>query len=447
MAKGGSNTVYLVGLIFAILVSLVLLGVCYKLNEDLTAQEAKVRSAERKLEDEKKRVKELAAENKSIKELVTGDPTAQFSKDHYDDTILKEANKTLQDILSEEWIATDDWKNIQDPDVKAIWEKIASYRGEMDHFRSLNQLSKELMEQLKAVIHLIPRLRYERIRANEQVRSIRDQMDKMRAAKDKEIDDLRARLTAADDQILEQARKYDQEKKVLQDDIAKLREENKRITRDNAFVVARLESEKAQLLAKIKDLTKKEQRTFTANAKPDGEVVYADANLGYAWIDLGSNHGLRRNTQFHVYQYIKGGRQKVKGVIEVRRVEPDMSQCAILLEQEVKDPVTGEKVVVPDPNDPIVKGDLIRNPFFDKDEQKVFVFFGSKTHNGTYNLAEMKRKVAEFGGKVESKVTTETDFVVVLDEEDEDFREKFELATQFGVIFMREDEFLEYIGR
>ena len=324
---------------------------------------------------------------------------------------------------------------------------MTAYRGESDHFRSLNQLTKELMDQLKAVIHIIPRLRYERIRAREEVDTLRASMEKMRGENVREIEDLRARLTQADDQILEQARKYDQEKKRLQDEKEKLLDEMARINRDNALVVARLESEKAQLLGKIKDLTKKKTKSFTEYSRPDGEIVYADANLGYAWIDLGSNHGLQRNTVFHVYQFIKGGRQKVKGLIEVRRVEPDMSQCAILLDQEVKDPITGVRSTVPDPNDPVVKGDLIRNPFFDKDEQKVFVFLGTKTKNRYYNLPEMKRKIAEFGGKVNTQVTTETDFVIILNEDAEDFRAKFELASQFGVIFMREDEFIEYLGR
>ena len=149
-----------------------------------------------------------------------------------------------------------------------------------------------------------------------------------------------------------------------------------------------------------------------------------------------------------MYQFIKGGRQKIKGVIEVRRVEPDMSQCAILAHVQVQDPITGNKTLVPDVNDPVVKGDLIRNPFFDKDEQKIFVFLGSKTTNRSYNLPEMKRKISEFGGKVETEVTTETDFVVLLNREGvDDWKKKFDLAASFGVVFMREDEFLEYLGR
>ena len=37
--------------------------------------------------------------------------------------------------------------------------------------------------------------------------------------------------------------------------------------------------------------------------------------------------------------------------------------------------------------------------------------------------------------------------MIILNEDDEDFRGKFDQASSFGVIFMREEEFLEYLGR
>jgi len=141
--------------------------------------------------------------------------------------------------------------------------------------------------------------------------------------------------------------------------------------------------------------------------------------------------------------------QKIKGVIEVRRVDEDMSQCAIIENQTVTHPITGEQVHVPDPNNPIVKGDVIRNPFFDNEEQKTFVFLGTKLQNRYYNLQEIQRKIEDFGAKVARDLSIETDFVVLLGKEDEDaeMQEKVRKAAQFGVIFMREDELLEYLGR
>ena len=447
MARGSSgSTFYLVGLIFAILVSMGLLLVCYKLNQDVTAKESEITTYKRKYESELGRVKSLTQEVKGIRELVTG-RNQSFEKDHYETTILAQANTRLQEILSEEWIATEDWKNIQDVQIKQIWEKMTQYRGETQRFTNLGELYQELLDQLRAVIHIIPRLRYERIRSREEVDQIRADMERLRSDKQREIEDLRARLTQADDQALETARRLDQAKKTWQDEKESILQEVTRLNRDHALQSARLESEKAQLQGKIKDLTKKKTRSFAEFSKPDGGVVYADPALGYAWINLGSKDGLRRNLRFQVYQSVKGGRQRIKGVIEVRKVEEDMAQCAVLEAQEVRDPITGELLVVPDANDPVVKGDLIRNPFFDAEEQKVFVFLGKKLTNRYYNLPEIGRKIEEFGGKVEREVSTETDFVVLLGEGEEGFQEQYERATQFGVTFMREEELLEYLGR
>ena len=50
---------------------------------------------------------------------------------------------------------------------------------------------------------------------------------------------------------------------------------------------------------------------------------------------------------------------------------------------------------------------------------------------------------------VDKDVNIESDFVVVLGSADDDpeMQEKIRIATQFGVIFMREEELLEYLGR
>ena len=202
-----------------------------------------------------------------------------------------------------------------------------------------------------------------------------------------------------------------------------------------------------QLQERIRQLVKKKTKSFTEYSEPDAMIVHAEPALGYTWINLGHNHGLRRNIRFQVYRFVKGGRQQVKGVIEVRRIEDDMAQCAILEDQQVRDPVTGKIITVPDRNDPVVKGDLIRNPYFDKEEQKVFVFLGSKLQNRYYNLGEIKRRITEAGGRVDAKVSTATHFVVLLSEGDEDFQIQYDRAAQFGVIFMREAELMEYLGR
>lgn len=449
MAKGSGHTVYLVGLVFAILTSMGILVVAYTLNQDLTEAERKIVTAEDKLKVEVDRVKVIYKELQECRLLIHGRENDEVKYDHFKTTILDPASTKIPEILALEYAANDDWKNIQDAQVKQLWQKLVDFKQKPRQYTNFAELFAEIYDQMTALVHVLPRLRYERISAREEVETIRQNMVRDLQTRQREIDELRTEKNSLQDANIELGRRFDLEKKRLQEEKDNILKERSRLERDFRLEEARLQSTVSQLENRIEDLTKKQNKSFAEFSTNDGEVVFSDAALGYTWIDIGRRHGLRRNTRFQVYQFVKGGLQKIKGVIEVRRVEEDMAQCAIIENAEVIHPITGERLIVPDANDPIVKGDLIRNPFFDAGEQRDFVFIGTKLENRYYNLQELQRKVEEFGGKVDRDVSIGTDFVVVLGEaeEDADLQEKIRRASQFGVIFMREEEMLEYLGR
>jgi NAD-dependent DNA ligase len=449
MAKGTGQTVYLVGLVFAILTSMGILVVAYTLNQDLTEAERKIVTAEDKLKVEVDRVKVIYKELQECRLLIHGRENDEVKYDHFKTTILDPASTKIPEILALEYAANDDWKNIQDAQVKQLWQKLVDFKQKPRQYTNFAELFAEIYDQMTALIHVLPRLRSERISAREEVETIRQNMVRDLQTRQREIDELRTEKNSLQDQNIELGRRFDLEKKRLQEEKDNILKERARLERDFRLEEARLQSTVSQLENRIEDLTKKQNKSFAEFSTNDGEVVFSDAALGYTWIDIGRRHGLRRNTRFQVYQFVKGGLQKIKGVIEVRRVEEDMAQCAIIENAEVIHPITGDRLIVPDANDPIVKGDMIRNPFFDAGEQRDFVFIGTKLENRYYNLQELQRKVEEFGGKVDRDVSIGTDFVVVLGEaeEDADLQEKIRRASQFGVIFMREEEMLEYLGR
>jgi NAD-dependent DNA ligase len=150
---------------------------------------------------------------------------------------------------------------------------------------------------------------------------------------------------------------------------------------------------------------------------------------------------------FQVFRYIKGGRKRLKGKIIVKAVEADMAKVTIVEGARLKDPVTKKILVLPLRDDPIVKGDLIRTPLFDRNEQQVFVFLGDKPTNTIYKKKELERKIEEAGGKVDKEVSIATDFVILLGGAEDEERDPIDKAGQFGCIFMRESELLEYLSR
>src|SRR5262249_23673530 len=130
---------------------------------------------------------------------------------------------------------------------------------------------------------------------------------------------------------------------------------------------------------------------------PDGKVIDASKTSGLAWIDVGARHGLVRGTRFQVFDLGRGGERRPKGWVEVRELRDSTALCGIT---EVKDPM-----------DPIVAGDLISNPYFDRDKKPVFVFLGDLP--GRYSKEEVTRMLRAKGAQVEDQVTAMTDFLVV----------------------------------
>lgn len=449
MAKGSGNTVYVVGLIFSILVSLSLVFVSYSLNEDVEAQKRAASDAQQRYDQEVKRVQVLNQELQEIRKLVTGREFDEIKYDNYKSALLDPANKKLEEITSAEWGVTSAIEDIEDSAIKDGWRKVSeSFRAKRDGYTNLNDLFSEVYDMLTVLSQVIPRLRVERFLAKQEVTGVREDKAAAEARLQNELAQMREQRNRIQDEAIVRERNFDTLQRQLNEKNENLQAELARLQRDRRLEEARLISQISERDARIDDLTKKERRTFAQNSRPDGEVVYADGALGYAWINLGRRHGLRPNTVFQVYQFVKGGRQKMKGVLEVRRVEEDMAQCAVVEDATLQHPITGEEVHVPDPNDPVVKGDLIRTPLFDPHEQKTFVFLGATAKNRFYNREELEQKLQEFGARVDREVTIETDFVILLggEEEDAERQEQINTAARFGVTFMVEGELLEYLG-
>jgi uncharacterized membrane-anchored protein YhcB (DUF1043 family) len=445
MAKGTGGTIYLIGLIFAIIVAFALLGIAYYMNTKWAEVTIELAEAKKKYDREHDEVVRRDAEIANLNKIINGG-AGGANYDQIYTQYLAEANRKLQEMLSEEWILTEEWRTIKDPTVKETWEKLTQFKDKSDKFMNLIDYQQECLKHLQAVIHVVPRLRIERFKADEALALAKEEAAKEKVTAEAASADLRDKLAKEQDKALEQARNFDKEKRRLTDQIEKLQKEQTRLERDQTIAVTRLENEIKKRQLRIDELTKKQRKAFFETAKPDGEITYADAKLGYGWIDLGKTHGLRRGTRFQVYQFAKGGRQKVKGVVEVKKVEQDMSQVAIIEGYDYYDEETKEKFVLPDPNDPIVKGDLLRSPVFEKDAQPKFYFLGQKLTNRYYNMQELERKIDEFGGKVLKELSVEVDYVVVLAKGEEDTK-NYEKAIQFGVTFMKEEELLDYVGK
>ena len=150
-------------------------------------------------------------------------------------------------------------------------------------------------------------------------------------------------------------------------------------------------------------------------------------------------------------------------VAEIRKIDEELSQVAILTAYQYTNPDNNQIYLSPDliagiapeatlprQYDPIVKGDLIRSPFFDREEKQIFVFIGDERGitNPKYGLPDLKRKIEATGSTIAPTISIETDFAIALgNSNDPEFDEEFNKAVQFGITIMREPYLIQYLGR
>lgn len=189
-----------------------------------------------------------------------------------------------------------------------------------------------------------------------------------------------------------------------------------------------LEKEIAELQKRIDTVKMTKELAKERIEEADGRILAVDSEMRYAYIDIGRKDGVTRGGVFLVFDLLKGGKKKEKGEVRVEEVHEHVSKVSIIKEF--------------DPDDPVVKGDLIFSEVFEREKVKVFVFIGRM--RGKYTNEEARRKIMEVGWQVADKVTPETSYVVLGEGFEED--ENFEEARRLGVHIIREHELIEMLG-
>jgi len=188
--------------------------------------------------------------------------------------------------------------------------------------------------------------------------------------------------------------------------------------------------------------------------KPDGEIVWADASTGNVRINLGFADGLQRQVTFRVIDQAATNvtEAKIKGRIEVTRINEDHSADARILEDKL--------------TDPILRGDKIYSSAWQKGHRLHFALAGfvDIDGDGTNDRSKLKSIIAMNNGvvdaevlddgRIEGKMTFETQYLIKGDspteESSEQFRNGFtnmmDQASRLGVQVMSLEGFLQRIG-
>ncbi len=242
--------------------------------------------------------------------------------------------------------------------------------------------------------------------------------------------ELRAQLEALQVRLEKQQQEYTTElAKVRSDSEAVIDEKDAKISDEKRRGYI-LENRNKKLEERVSVLEReiRKERTFE-DVEPDGEVIEVSNQLGYAWINLGKEDRLTRGVVFNVYAEVQGGRKLRKGKVEVIEVDKDIAKVAI---QSTTDLLN-----------PIAETDKIASPFYNRNEAPVFVLAGDKLTTTRLSIAELERKIAEYGGVIASEVTHNTTYLVALS--GYQASPHYDIARKLGITILREDELLGFM--
>jgi Skp family chaperone for outer membrane proteins len=235
--------------------------------------------------------------------------------------------------------------------------------------------------------------------------------------------------------VAEKNRATEQERKLrTKEKLAQVHQKKRNLDRKNEEELNNLDERVKELqvaasgTSEIEELIReKPQAKFSPREQPDGEIVYVNDKNKTAYIDLGRSKGVLRGLTFNIFRYGKGGIRQEKGKAVVRKVQDNMSMVGII---ELKDDLN-----------PIVPGDFIINPVYDRNKVKYFVVAGTLDQ---YTPEQAIRRIERLGGKFEKAISAKTDFVILASGFKND--PKYKIAVERGIETMLETEFYSYTG-
>jgi hypothetical protein len=228
-----------------------------------------------------------------------------------------------------------------------------------------------------------------------------------------------AAAAAARQTFEEDRAKFERERKELLDLNEQQKSELAMQLAEKDAEITRLTTELRDKDQRIADLQAGRQQDHTVFERPDGEVTLVNQASRQVWVNLGYADALREQISFSVYDELSpvAGQNEPKAKIEVIRIVDDHLAVARIIDDE--------------PLNPIVSGDKIYSPVWERGKQVRFALTGQIDFDGdgrddserarqliTSNGGVVDAYVNEQGAQV-GQMTINTRFLVVGEEPNE----------------------------
>jgi len=215
------------------------------------------------------------------------------------------------------------------------------------------------------------------------------------------LTDEKNRLTTARDGAVATSKQFEETKRQAEDQLIKER-------RAWAVEKEKFDRNAMMLQSNLKDLGEvvKKFREVPTETGVDGHIVSVAEQGAVGYGDLGKKDGVLLGMTFSIFGQSDLGKTNPSPKAECRIVKVMQDAC----ELRVYYPYKGAA--------PVVSGDVLLNPVYDRERRLRFVLVGKMDINGDGldDTEQLKALIQEFGGKVNPALTVQTDYLVVGEE-------------------------------
>jgi len=211
------------------------------------------------------------------------------------------------------------------------------------------------------------------------------------------LDDEKARLTQARDDSVAQATRTKEELQRLTDEfIARQRQA--------AADHKKLQTDAMTLQNNLKDLGEElvKFRRVPTETGVDGRIISTAEKGSVAYGDLGRKDGVLLGMTFSVFSPNDLGRPDPQPKAHCRIVRIMDNSCEL-------------RIYALQGDNPVVTGDVLHNPVYDRQRRLRFVLVGKMDidGDGTDDVEQLKGLIQEFGGRLDASLTVQTDYLVL----------------------------------
>lgn len=305
----------------------------------------------------------------------------------------------------------------------------------------------ELQDEVRSVTSGVDALKREKL---EQVGILEGQVNAERAQRGTTVADLQQQIA----QRIAERDGYRDQRDGHEERIRELEQQISRVQEEAQGEVSALQLNLAQATQTLEEM----QRQGAMVSRPweetgvDGEIVEVAPDREVAYINLGHNDRVRRGMRFASFRREKGGMPVWKATLEVVRLHNTWCEARILVSEpdEFEDETHQLHRRYYDNHDPVLSGDYVANPVYQRSKTPKFVLAGV--------LDMHTREEAEFlirsdGGEVMDEVGVDTTFLVVGSIPDENaqpaefdrYHRSFDMARTLKCEIITERSFNRYL--